>query len=268
MVDVDSINLILAKFERLGVSKREARVYLSLLRHEGVSGYQLSKNVGIPSSKIYTILNQLVEHGLAVTTESQPIKYFPCPPDELLGNLKKDITSAFDSLAMGLKSIQGSSNPNEALVWNITSLQDVIKKSKDIIAASKKNIFMASWAKEVKRLKPALNQAADRGVELRIVAYGPINFDKGRIFPHRPSDYPFRESGERRLIVAADSRKATIANINEKSLTSGLWTENRGLVTLFRDFVIHEIYISEIEHGLPDQIRTLVGHDWEKLRIL
>ncbi len=267
MNDTDSINLILAKFDRLGVSKREARVYLSLLRYEGVSGYQLSKNVGIPTSKIYAILNQLVEHGLAVPTESQPVKYFPCPPEELLGNLKKDIASAFDSLAMGLKSIQDSRNPNEALVWNIAGYQDVIKKAKEIITASRKNIFMASWAKEVRRLKPSLNQAADRGVELRIVAYGPINFDKGKVFPHRPSDYPFRERGDRRLIVAADSHKATIANINEKSLTSGLWTENRGLVTLFRDFVIHEIYISEIERGLPEQIRTLVGRDWEKLRI-
>lgn len=267
MNDLDSINLILAKFDRIGVSKREARVYLSLLRHDGVSGYQLSKNVGIPTSKIYAILNQLVEHGLAVPTESQPVKYFPCPPEELLGNLKKDITSAFDSLAIGLRSIQGSRNPNEALVWNIADYQNVIKKAKEIISAAGKNIFMASWAKEVKRLKPALNQAAERGVELRIVAYGPINFENGQIFPHRPSDYPFRESGERRLILAADSCKAAIANINEKSLTSGLWTENRGLVTLFRDFVIHEIYISEIECGLPEQIKALVGRDWEKLRI-
>ncbi len=267
MNDVDSINLILAKFDQIGVSKREARVYLSLLRYEGVSGYQLSKNVGIPSSKIYAILNQLVEHGLAVPTESQPVKYFPCPPDELLGKLKKNIVSAFDSLAMGLKSFQNSRNPNEALVWNIAGHQDVIKKAKEIISTSRENIFMVSWAKEVRRLKSALNQAAERGVELRIVAYGPINFGKGKIFPHRPSDYPFRESGERRLIVAADSRKATIANINEKGLTSGLWTENRGLVTLFRDFVIHEIYISEIERGLPEQIRTLVGRDWEKLRV-
>ena len=267
MNDVDLINLILAKFDRLGVSKRDARVYLSLLRHEGVSGYQLSKNVGIPTSKIYAILNQLVEHGFVVPTESQPVKYFPCPPEEILGNLKKDIASAFDSLAMNLKSIQGSKNPNEALVWNIAGLQDVIKKSKDIIAASRKNIFIASWAKEMRRLRPALNRAAERDVEIRIVAYGPIKFGKGKIFPHRPSDYPFRESGERRLIVAADSQKAAIANINDKSITSGLWTENRGLVTLFRDFVIHEIYISEIERGLPEQIKNLVGPDWEKLRI-
>ena len=267
MNDPDSINSVLAKFERLGISKREARVYLSLIRHEGVSGYQLSKNAGIPTSKIYSILNQLVEHGLAVPAGSQPVKYFPCPPDELLGNLKADIASAFDSLANGLKSIQGNRSPNEALVWNIAGLPDVIKKSKEIIAASERSIFLAAWANEVRRLRAALNQAADRGVELRIVAYGPIKFEGGKIFPHRPSDYPFRESGERRLIIAADNYKAAIANINDKTLTGGLWTENRGLVTLFRDFVIHEIYISEIERGLPEQIHNLVGRDWEKLRI-
>jgi len=258
---------ISAAFGRLGVPQQEALAYLALLREGGVSGYQLSKIAGIHSSKIYGILQRLMGRGFVVAADTRPKKYFACPPEEVVEKIEKEMTATVAGLGQALKSIQKSNNGNNLPAWNITSRADVIFKAKEIIQGSAKAIFLAVWAKELKPLRQALSEAVGRGVDLRVVAYGHTGFKQGTVYAHRPSDYPYRERKERRFVLTSDNQKALIANFGEDGSENGLWTEQRGLVLLFRDFVIHEIYISELERAYPHQIRALVGRDWEKMRL-
>lgn len=267
MLKQNPTDRILAAFQRLGVSQQEALAYLALVREGGVSGYQLSKSAGIHSSKVYGILQRLADRGFVVAADTRPKKYFACPPDEVLEKIEKDLAATVSSLGQALKSIQKEDNGNNLPAWNITGRADVIHKAKEMIEASAKAIFLAAWAKELKPLRQSLTEAVGRGVDLRVVAYGPTKFDQGTVYFHRPSDYPYRERGERRFVLALDNQKALIANISENGSDNGLWTEQGGLVGLFRDFVIHEIYIAELERAYPKQIRQLVGRDWEKMRL-
>jgi HTH-type transcriptional regulator, sugar sensing transcriptional regulator len=100
------------------------------------------------------------------------------------------------------------------------------------------------------------------------VSYGNTSFDKGTIYLHRPSDYPFRERRERRFVLTSDSSKAVIASFGSDGDGNGIWTENPGLVNLFKDFVIHEIYIVKIEEAFPKEIRAAYGKDWERIRMV
>ncbi|MBW1712011.1 MAG: TrmB family transcriptional regulator [Deltaproteobacteria bacterium] len=261
------IDRIMAEFQRLGVSSQEVRAYLALLQEEGVSGYRLSKNAGIHSSKIYGVLSRLMEKGFVVATDTRPVKYFACPPEELLDRIEKELVATVSTLGRALMSLDHGKKANDTLAWNITGRANVIHKAREIINGSIDSIFLAIWAKELRPLRSALSSAVKRGVKLRVVAYGKTNFDQGTIYFHRPTDYPFRERGERRFVLISDNNKAVIANIGPQGSDNGLWTENRGLVLLFRDFVIHEIYIVQIEEAYPQEIEKLVGRDWEKVRL-
>ena len=62
--------------ERIGLTKGESKVYLSLLSlGEGTSG-EAAKKAGVSSSKIYEILSKLVSKGLAGRYEKGGKKYF------------------------------------------------------------------------------------------------------------------------------------------------------------------------------------------------
>ena len=257
---------IIDQFQTVGVSKQETKVYLALLRKEGVTAYQISKEASIPSSKIYPTLNKLVERGFVVATLNRPIKYFPQSPQKLLSDLKSEVENRLQSLAHNLESLKISKGGNDLLAWNITGRKDVINQAKDMIESAKANIFIGIWSKELRPLRNNLTKAVSRGVKLRMVAYGPTTYDQGEIYYHRPSDYPYRERGERRFILTTDDQRAIIANFSDQDTDTGLWTENKGLVLLFRDFVIHEIYIAQVEEAYPNEIRELAGNGWEKLR--
>ena len=260
------IGQIIDQFQAVGVSSQETKVYLALLKKEGISGYQISKETSIPTSKIYTVLNKLVERGFVVATQNRPNQYFPHPPQKLLSELKSEVEDNLQSLADNLKSLQLSKDGNGLLAWNVTGRKDVISQAKEMVDRAESHIFLGAWAKELRPLRSNLTKAVKRGVKLRMIAYGPTKFDQGEIYYHRPSDYPFRERGERRFILTIDDERAVIANFSDQETDNGLWTENTGLVLLFRDFVIHEIYIAQVEKAYPDEIRELAGKGWEKLR--
>jgi hypothetical protein len=68
-------------------------------------------------------------------------------------------------------------------------------------------------------------------------------------------------------VLVSDDRKALFANFSEQESEKAVWTENRGLVLLVRDFIIHEIYIVKIREAFPREISKTFGPHWEKIRL-
>ena len=70
---------IIQQLQNLDFTQYEAKAYLSLLRRGRISGYELAKNSGVPASKIYQVLNRLLEKEIIVALDSEPKKYAPIP---------------------------------------------------------------------------------------------------------------------------------------------------------------------------------------------
>jgi sugar-specific transcriptional regulator TrmB len=266
IMDKKSVSSIIVHFESLGVTAQEAKVYIDLLKNSGRSGYNLSKSSGIPSSKIYMLINRLIERGFIVAADTRPVKYHPVPPEELIAKFKTDLAIKLEDLESGLNGI-GQSNSNALIAWNIVGRSDMIIRAKEMIRNAKNHCFLAIWPKELRSLQKEIEKAFDRGVSVRILSYGKTRFQKGEVFFHAPSDYQSRDYGKRRLVLTVDSAISLVANLSDDETDTGIWTDNQGIVHLFRDFIIHEIYISKIEKAYPEEIRKLVGQDWEHFRI-
>ena len=263
----EKLEVVVREFQRLGVSVQETRAYLSLLQKDNISGYQLAKNAGVPSSKIYGVIEKLMERGFIVAADTRPLKYFPQDPDKVLKGLAEEYSSSIANLTSALRHFRNEGQGNGLLAWNVPNRQDVVRKAQEIIDRAAESIYLALWPKDLKPIRASLTKAAGRGVKINTVAYGKTSFDKGTIYRHRPSDYPFRERGERRFVLVVDNKRSIIANFGDQETSGGLHTENSGLVQLFRDFVIHEIYIIMVEETYPEEIRRLVGRNWEKVRV-
>ncbi len=259
---------VIALFQQFGLSSQEAKAYLSLLEKDNVSGYGLSKNSGIHSSKIYSILSKLLARDFIIATDTRPVRYFPRKPEEVVALIKKEFDDSVRTLSSDMNRMVNNSKKTDLITWNITNRSDVFRKAREIVGQTGNNIFLASWSNELRSIRAALAGAVDRGVQLNSVIYGPTNFKKGTVFQHQPSDFPLRERGQRRFIFTSDNTSAVIANFDVDGTGSGLWTNNNGLVMLFRDFIIHEIYIIKIQKALPRQVHQIFGERWEKIRQL
>lgn len=69
----------------IGLSEKEARMYVTLLRHGTQPTSVLAKKAGLNRGTGYVILHELLEKGLAIKTTRKKIQYFaPLDPDQLI----------------------------------------------------------------------------------------------------------------------------------------------------------------------------------------
>ena len=249
---------------RLDLSSYEIKAYLSLLKNGKATGYELSKKSGIPSSKIYTVLSQLVEKELIIPIDTKPIRYFPRPPSEVIDNLSNQYNKVFAHLKEKLDFLYNQKGKDEIVAWNISGRKEIINRAKEMIQESEKLIFLGLWQQEYRSIRHTIKRAYSKGVRIITLTYGDVSLKVGEIYNHRPSDPLYREKQQRRFIVIKDNVKALFGSFPEER---GVWTENLGLINLIRDFLIHEIYIVKIEKAIPDEIHSLFGKNWELIRL-
>ena len=60
-----------------GLTGQEATVYITLLEHEAMTGYEVAKETGISRSNVYGALAALVDKGAAYVMEGETSKYTP-----------------------------------------------------------------------------------------------------------------------------------------------------------------------------------------------
>ena len=78
-----------SKLSELGFTEYEAKVYLALLDESPATGYQISKQAGVPRSMVYEALGRLKGRGAVLETpDERATLYRPLPPDVLLAALR------------------------------------------------------------------------------------------------------------------------------------------------------------------------------------
>ena len=68
----------------IGLTGYELVAYLHLLTEGPTTANQISKNTGLPYSKIYDVLISLEDKGWIEIESGRPKKYYPKPPSEAL----------------------------------------------------------------------------------------------------------------------------------------------------------------------------------------
>ena len=70
------------------------------------------------------------------------------------------------------------------------------------------------------------------------------------------------------IILAADNDEGIIGN---SSSTKGenlhvVWTKNSGVVFLIKEFIVHDMYLLDVEENLSEQMKVVYGKNLKNLR--
>lgn len=99
---------ILHTLENLGLGKKEAKVYITLLGLGKATATKLAERAGITRTLIYEITAKLMEKGLVSSIVKEGVKHFSAAdPESLLDDLEKKKENITEVMPY-LKSIQGT----------------------------------------------------------------------------------------------------------------------------------------------------------------
>lgn len=261
MVDNNTIESLM----NLGFSEYEAKIYLTLINNYPMTAYEIAKNSGVPTSKVYEALKKLFEKEIiSLTAKKKTNLYVPINPDELINRYKNMTENILETLKIKLynyKIKKGLLN-----VWNISDYNYFIDKAKTIINKSLKEVLISIWSEEFTLLKDTLKKTIEKGINLAIVHFGYTNFKFKNLYLHPIQETIYKSKHSRGTTIVIDKNEMLTGIVLPNNKFEGVWTMNRGLVIMAEDYIRHDIYMIKIIRMYDNLLRESFGNRYEKLQ--
>lgn len=253
------------------MSGYEAKTYLALLANgQQMNGYEVAKASGVPRSTVYETLSKLVARGAAfeVKSETGTVGYVALPADALVGRLRREISSTIDGLADVLPSI--APPPQTRVVTHMQGIAGVIERAIDVVEGAHTSLLVSMWPAEAEAVRPSLQRAVERGVDVWILVFGQFDPPVGRVCTHRYSspEVVLERLGRKVFTVVADHAAVLIGAIDEEN-TWGMWSDDPAVALVAAEYVRHDIalqLIAERAEGTELSNFWRTSPDLERLR--
>lgn len=237
------------KLEGLGFSPYEAKAYCALLVKSPATGYEVARQAGVPSSKIYEALERLIAKGAATTIEKEDgLLYVPVPVHALAAQLRRHAVMLADALEEDLSEFRSK---KDGLFWNLSGDVTIRAMARELVDSAEKQLFVLGWLSELEAIKGELLNAQARGVAIAGLSYGdgPLGIEK--IIRRRG-----RRGGQLRrdrfLLLSVDSKAALAATLGRVSV--GCWSTNSSMA-----YVLSEYLRTQVERA-SGRLRRVIPH--------
>jgi len=241
----------------LGFTEYEAKTYLSLLRNSPATGYQISKDAGIPRSMVYEALGRLSNKGAVMSLPlGDTTRYAPVPVHVLLDSLRHKYEDALDAAHERL-SQEEQRTPLEQ-VWNIDGRDAIMTRAREMIRTAKKSILISAPDIALLGLISVLREASDRGVDIRLLLSGEAEVGFGEVIRHPAAESTLQKTGES-LVLVADGSQCLIGGTGVSETC--IWTGNRHVVFIARQFIWQEVFTQKAMERLGKEIFSVLSED-------
>lgn len=251
---MDNQLILIEEMKQLGLNQYEAKAYLKLLEDWPVNGYTLSKNSGVPRSRIYEVLDSLTKKQLVFekTIENGTV-YYPLEPDMLVKKLKRNYESIIEHVEKETTQLfVKSKEQNESKV--ITGRKNIFDFIGMLVEKARERVDISIWQEEYKDLEEYINDAIDRGIKIKGVYFGYDNKFQN-VLTHRRLETYLREKDERYIIIIIDKKEAVTGIISRGEESQVTWTNDFGVIDIMEDYIVHDLMINVYSNMLSEDER-------------
>ncbi len=254
---------IVRALENLGLSTYEAKAYFALLSESPLTGYKLSKNSGVPRSRIYETIEKLTIKGLVFTQEGDTALLIPLSLDSFSEQKQKESNRNIDILKEAQKQLK---KPVDAQgIWAITGRDRIFETINHIISQAENHIYLVSFDSDILLFESALSEAEGRGVSVYGAFCGERPFKLKNLHPHQGKPC----SSCRDIALSIDSKQALVGCTFPSEGARIALTKNPGIIHVAEEYIRHEIFLSELfiklDHVPHDELNTIYQEIMRKL---
>ena len=259
------MNDVIESLKEIGLNSYEAKVYIALLKKYPATGYEVSKLADIPQSRAYDTLKALENSQIVMSSNTKPTTYTPIRPKELTKRYKRKINSTLDYLEKKLPNVKEDYTEP---ILTVSGNKEIREKVIEIIKNAKKEIYLEIWSQDFKYIENDVLDSYNRGLDIKIVGYDNFDCMFGTVFRHSNAKEIEHSLGGRMIFITADDKEALFGKIESKkhdNITS-IWTKNEDIVFLIKEFIVHDMYLIDIEGQFPEQLKYFYGKGLKRLK--
>ncbi|HBF35744.1 MAG TPA: TrmB family transcriptional regulator [Firmicutes bacterium] len=216
---------------KVGLTRHESLLYLTLCKEGAITGYEAAKLTGISRSNVYLALAGLTEKGGAYRIDAATIKYMAVPVAELVQNIRRQME---DTLALIAENVPLKDEPTEPYI-TISGSAQILSKMKNMIANATERIYLSCSQAELTLVEDEIIKVINKGLKAVLITSPSYQLSGAIIYYHE------KTPGEIRLI--ADSSYVLTGELSLHKDTTCLYSRNQNLVRLIKDSLTNEIQL-------------------------
>jgi sugar-specific transcriptional regulator TrmB len=258
--------MIFSTMKHFGYSELESKVYLTLLEHGALTGYEISKKSGVARSKVYNVIEGLVQKGVILVNKSQPILYSGLPSDEFLDKLKHSTTNDLKALDSYLTKVKPKEEDN--LLWKLDSMETVYEKAIYMLNHAQESVYIQIWSQELSsELIELLTEAEKRIEKFVCILFGPDTDNQlpfKRYYDHGFTEMKLQDMGSRWINLICDNKSVLFGAVGDSC--DVIWTQNSSMLSLAKEYVKHDAYTLKIIGENESIMKKVYGDHFERVR--
>ncbi len=236
------MNNLINVLQGFGLSTNAAKTYLTLLKSNPATGYELSSSSGIPRSAIYPILNRLLNMGLINSVGDAPKKYIPLAPSSLIEHFNHLHTDRIENLQSMLENMETDEEAFD--FWHLHGHKNIIAKCREVLSNAHDRIFLSAWRREINLLSSELKAAEERGVEITIFTFCKLEQQFGEVVSYQLDETKLREVWRPKLILVADHKYTIMGSAQDSENSRAIWTQNPAINEIGTNHIVLDITLA------------------------
>lgn len=232
---------IISLLEKFGFSTNAAKAYISLLHNYPATGYEISKDAGIPRSAIYATLNRMEKMGIVNSEGDYPKKFISLAPSSLIGHLQNLHEDQLEGLKTALDNLE--LNEEAFDIWHIHGYDNLIYKMREAIANATSSVIINVWNRELEKVGKELKTAQARNVDIIIFSFSEISNPIGSTISYHLKEKDLQQIWKPKIILVID-HKITIMGSASQQNGRAIWTSNPAITKIASDYIILDITLA------------------------
>jgi sugar-specific transcriptional regulator TrmB len=156
---------------KLGMNLYQAKVYSALISNGPCGVAEIQHSSGVPRTKIYEILNQLLEMGAVEYQSGRPVIYNALSPQVLIDRMRNSyLTAADEATRLLAETHQIGKSTETDLVWTVKGNVAIQRKALLTIASAKESILIVEpYPPRLIKAASSILKSHQKAVKLRVL---------------------------------------------------------------------------------------------------
>jgi sugar-specific transcriptional regulator TrmB len=251
----------------LGLSRLQARIYLTLLMEPALTGYKIARELNDPVANTYKALEVLLQKGIILLDETGNKRlYSALPIRNYLNQLEIQFSKRRLKIEKEFESIKPAFLPEG--IFKIESIDQLFENAKTIIHDAEEILAIDSSPLPLYTLKPSLEACAKRGVRVIIKSYSDIAIRGCDIIFSSDMGSPVSEFPIQyfSLISPGKDHLSALLNIDNSKIFQAIQSKNRYLSLLAYNGIASEFALTKLlKMVFEDKSNPDILHEWTLL---
>ncbi len=259
---------IINKLVKIGMSRLESEVYVTLLKESPLTGYRIAQILNKAAANTYKSLESLEKKG-AVTAEETPNmkQYSAVPVTQYLEQLEKSFKNDRAVIEGFLKDMSYSVSGDK--IYMLQSFDQVIEKCSQMLEGAEHSVIVDAFPDVLEKIVPQLENAGSNGVNIIVNAYEPIELKNCRVIIKSNAKNVLELWSGDWMNIAVDGREYLITAIDKDgNFQHAIWSNSPYLSFFVFNGFRYEMLFSALSSKIPDQNRNeLIKKAFEDVNI-